>query len=233
MAEQKVESGRIATGAVTGDKVAVGAIRGNNIVANTITGNLIPAGAVSTNHIVVGAITGNLIPARAVTTNHIVVGAITGNLLAPTIVGSNNLLPNLTFSMTGVFETANVYTTAVGGNTNIDILNNTVYFFTSNTTGNVTFNIRGNSTVSLANALSVGSSVSLAILLKQGTTSYKANVFIDGALITPYWLSNTSPVYAVGTQESIDNYNFSILKTAINTYTVLASNSKFNASYQY
>ena len=31
MAEQKVESGRIATGAVTGDKIAVGAVTGNLI----------------------------------------------------------------------------------------------------------------------------------------------------------------------------------------------------------
>jgi hypothetical protein len=47
MAEQKVESGRIATGAVTGDKVADNAIRGNNIVAGTVTGNLIADNAVT------------------------------------------------------------------------------------------------------------------------------------------------------------------------------------------
>ena len=51
MAEQKVESGRIATGAVTGDKVADNAIRGNNIVAGTITGNLIANNAISGNNI--------------------------------------------------------------------------------------------------------------------------------------------------------------------------------------
>jgi hypothetical protein len=39
MAEQKVESGRIATGAVTGDKIAVGAITGNLISNNAISGN--------------------------------------------------------------------------------------------------------------------------------------------------------------------------------------------------
>ena len=37
MPEQKVESGRIATGAVTGDNIAVNAIRANNIVDGTIT----------------------------------------------------------------------------------------------------------------------------------------------------------------------------------------------------
>ena len=52
MPEQKIESGRIATGAVTGDKIPVNAIRGNNIVASTITGNLIANNAVSGNNIV-------------------------------------------------------------------------------------------------------------------------------------------------------------------------------------
>ena len=39
MAEQKVESGRIATGAVTGDKIALGAVTGNLIANNAISGN--------------------------------------------------------------------------------------------------------------------------------------------------------------------------------------------------
>ena len=167
---------------------------------------------------------------NAVTTMKISPGAITGNLLSTNVVGSNNLLPNLAFSMIRVFETANVYTTPISGNVNIDVLNNTVYFFSSNTTGNVSFNIRGNSTVSLANALNTGSSVSLAILLKQGTDNYKANVFIDDTLITPYWLGNNFPTYSVVANESIDVYMFNILETGSGTYTVLAANSKFNAA---
>ena len=39
MAEQKVESGRIATGAVTNQKIAVGAITGNLIANNAVSGN--------------------------------------------------------------------------------------------------------------------------------------------------------------------------------------------------
>ena len=39
MAEQKVETGRIAAGAVTGDKIAVKTITGNLIANNAISGN--------------------------------------------------------------------------------------------------------------------------------------------------------------------------------------------------
>ena len=38
MPEQKVESGRIATGAVTGDKIGVTAVGANNIANGAITG---------------------------------------------------------------------------------------------------------------------------------------------------------------------------------------------------
>ena len=57
MPEQKIESGRIATGAVTGDKIATTSVASNNIVVGAITGNLIAANAVSSNAIANGAIT--------------------------------------------------------------------------------------------------------------------------------------------------------------------------------
>lgn len=39
MSEQKIESGRIATAAVTNEKIAVGAITGNLIANNAVSGN--------------------------------------------------------------------------------------------------------------------------------------------------------------------------------------------------
>ena len=49
---QRVRTNLIDTVAVTGDKIAAGAIRGNNIVAGQITGNLIANNAISGNNIV-------------------------------------------------------------------------------------------------------------------------------------------------------------------------------------
>lgn len=57
MAEQKVESGRIATGAVTGDKIGVGAISSNHIADLAVTGNELGLNSVSANNIANGAIT--------------------------------------------------------------------------------------------------------------------------------------------------------------------------------
>jgi hypothetical protein len=153
--------------------------------------------------------------------------SVRGNNIVAGQIGSNTLASNLHISLTQVFETGNVYSTAVGGNVNIDIENNTLYFFSSNTTANVTFNFRANTQNTLDSQLSIGQTVTSAILLKQGATRYRANVYVDGTLQTPWWLGNSAPSFATSQQESIDAYSFSILKTAANAYTILASNANF------
>ena len=186
---------------------------GSNRIANT---------SITTNKIADGAILGN----------DIGVGQITGNLIATNQITSNLIAPNVNLSIIRVLETANIYTTGVGGNVNIDVSNNTVYYFTSNTTANVTFNFRANNSSggNLDSLLSIGQSVSSAILLKQGATKYRANVYIDSRLQAPFWLGNSAPGYATTQQESIDTYSFNIIKTAANVYTVLASNSNFQTA---
>jgi hypothetical protein len=224
---QRIGSNRIANTAVIGLKLADNSVRGNNIVAGQITGNLIGTGAITGNLIGTGAITGNLIGTSAISSNHISDLAVTGNEIGLSAISANNLASNLHISLTQVLETGNVYSVAVGGNVNIDLENNTLYFFSSNTTANVTFNFRANTQNTLDSQLPIGSTITSAILLKQGATRYRANVYVDGTLQTPWWLGNSAPSFATSQQESIDVYSFSILKTAANAYTVLASNANF------
>jgi hypothetical protein len=142
-------------------------------------------------------------------------------------VTSDRLSSNLKLNIIQVLESANIYTTAIGGNVNIDIGNNTSYFFSANTTANVTFNLRGNATTTFDTTVAIGQTASVAIALKQGDTKYKANVYIDGVLQTPYWLGNSSPGYATTQQQSIDVYTYTVFKTAASTYSILAANSNF------
>lgn len=214
---QKVRTPLISATSITGNLIAGNAVSGNNVTTNSIRGNNIVSGTITGNLISNGAVAGNNIVANAIRANNIVAGQIAGNTLAA----------NLQISLTQVFETANVYTTAIGGNVNIDLQNNTVYFFSSNTTANVTFNIRANTQNTLDSQLVIGQSVTTAILLKQGATRYRANVYIDGTLQAPFYLGNSAPSYATSQLESIDLYSFNILKTASNTYTILAANSNF------
>ena len=60
----------------------------------------------------------------------------------------------------------------------------------------------------------------------QGTTPYYANsLLIDGVTVTPRWQDALSPTG--GNASSIDIYNYTIIKTANGTYTVLGSQSRF------
>ena len=184
--------------------------------------------AVSGTSIADGGITSSKLAAitRLIEQAKIVPGSITPNLFSAPIA-SNTLAQNLQLSLLQVLETGNIYTTAVGGNVNIDLQNNTLYFFSANATANVTFNFRANTQNTLDSQLRVGQTITSAILLKQGATKFRANVYIDNVLQSPWWLANSAPGYTATQQESIETYSISILKTAANTYAVLASNSNF------
>lgn len=252
MAEQKVESGRIATGAITGDKIADNSIRGNNIVAGTITGNLIASGSlavsqitgaivtnnivtvgpitVTTNVIATGAIQGNQIGQYAVSTNNILGGSITGNLMSSGAISSNNFSANIQFNSSRIVESVNVSTIAASGNVNIDVSTATVHYFTANTTANVSFNLRANSGATLNSILANGQSISVAIGFAQGATQYSANIYIDGVLQTANtrWMGNVKPAYTASIPNALtDFYSITAIKLGTDSYNVLASNTVF------
>jgi len=170
-----------------------------------------------------------------------------GAIQDSTIVGAD-LTPNLSFSMIKVTENANLNSTAPSGNINIDVLNNTVYYFSSNTTANVTFNLRGNNNTRLDAAMSTGDSISVAVALRHANTTggrHAANVYIDGGLIattraTPdaaggniiYYGANTQPVHSSLTQGlELNMFGVTVIKRAANSYLVLQSNTIFGLGY--
>jgi hypothetical protein len=238
-------SNLIAVGAITGNLIPAGAISPNHIVTGSITGNLyglksvtgnvIGISAITSNLINVGAVTGNTIGVFAVSGNQIGLGAISSNHFAGGGVTSDVLSSNLTVSTARVAETINVVTSTVQGNYNVHVSNSTVYNFIANTTGNLTFNLvanvalPGSTTGRVNDLISIGQSVSVALMVKQGTTRYRANLYIDGVLQTAYWAGNTQPLFQVSPagQGIIDVYNFSVIKIGTNAYDVFASNTQF------
>jgi hypothetical protein len=138
----------------------------------------------------------------------------------------------------------------------IDISNNTLYYFSSNTTGNVTFNLRGNSVNTFDSTVNVGQTVSLAIGLRHGLAAgptggrHTANVYIDGGLISTtrtnpdsanvlLYAGNTVPQYIDGGTLAGQNgqgiefnlYALTVFKRAANTYTVLQANTIYGLGY--
>jgi hypothetical protein len=230
IASNTIQGNTIGTGQITGNLIADNSVAGNAIAVGTITGNLLAANVITSNNIVDLAVLGNDLGIQAVSGNNIGLGAISSNHFAGGGVTSDVLSSNLTVSTARVAETVNVVTTGISGNYEIHIANSTVYHFTANSTGNVTFQMIANTGRSVDTMMSIGQSASIAILFKQGTNRYRANVHIDGVLQTAYWAGNAQPqfVSSGGAQPmSYEAYNFSIIKIAPSQYTVFASNTNF------
>ena len=125
-----------------------------------------------------------------------------------------------------ILENATITAAAPGATTNYDVLTQAVQYYTTDATTNFTLNLRGSSTISLANYLSVGQSVTVALLVTNGATPYYPNVIqIDGSTVTPKWQGGTAPT--AGNASSVDIYTFTVVETAAATFTVFASQTKF------
>lgn len=123
-------------------------------------------------------------------------------------------------------EKITISASASSGIINYNIIDQTVLYYTSNSTSDWTINFRGNSTTSLNSIMSIGQSVACVFLSTQGSTSYKPSAFqIDSTPITLKWVSGFSPIS--GNPLSIDGYSFTIIKTGNNSFTVLAGSVQF------
>ena len=136
---------------------------------------------------------------------------------------------NGTVGITGmptIIENATTSATAATGTINYDVLTQTVLYYTTNASANWTVNIRGNSVTTLNSIISNNQVLSVVFMVTQGSTAYYNNVLqIDGTTVTPKWQGGIAPTF--GNTSGVDVYNYSIIKTAANTYNVFASQSRY------
>jgi len=115
---------------------------------------------------------------------------------------------------------------STSGVLNISLLGTSVRYLTANQTANRTLNFRGDVSTSLNSIMAVGESITTAVIATQGTTAYYFNTIqIDTSAVTPKWQGGSAPTG--GNASGIDSYNFTIIKTADATFTVLASQTQF------
>ena len=127
----------------------------------------------------------------------------------------------------GVFENATISTTFITSFT-YDVLTQAVYFQNVNLGANFTVNLRGNASTALNAALNTGESATVALITKQGnTTYYNTSVLVDGTStnVTVVYQGGTAPT--AGNASSNDVYTYTALKTAASTYTILAALTQF------
>lgn len=166
-----------------------------------------------------------------------------GGTGATTLAGANISVTNATntFTATQTFngstsskalnviniaESTYIVAGAPTATTTYYVNNGSVQYYTSNNTTNFTLNIAFSSGTSMNTALSIGDTLTLTLMVTNGSTAYYPNVIqIDGTTVTPKWQNATA--VSAGNPSCIDVYCFAIIKTAASTYTVIGSQSKF------
>ena len=156
---------------------------------------------------------------------------IAANTSGPSMYAGDVFGANITFTgtITGsvgyLIERANVVASSPPATTNLDLITAPIMYFTSNTTQNITANIRGNATVTLNSLMAIGQSSTFVIFIPNATAYYVNTIKIDNVTVTPFWQGGSSVVS--GNSNSIDIYTFAVLKTANATFKVFASQVKY------
>jgi len=169
-----------------------------------------------------------------------VANAATGNNPNITASGSDtnigiNFTPKgtgaVTFNGTGkiqaVKEKVTVTAVATTGTVNYDFLTQAILYHTTTATGQFTLNLRGSSSTTLNNMLSVGESVTGAFL-NTNSTFYVSTITIDGSS-TNVILEYQGGSAPTSGNAGIDAYTFTAIKTSTTpAYTILAAQTQFN-----
>jgi hypothetical protein len=150
---------------------------------------------------------------------------VTSTYVGDVYGGNISFTGSITGSVGYLLERANVVTSAPPPVTNLDLLTAPIMYFTSNTTQNITANIRGNSTVTLNSMLATGQSSTFVIFIPNATGYYVNTVKIDNSTVSPYWQGGSTVVG--GNANSIDIYTFAVLKIADATFRVFASQVRY------
>jgi hypothetical protein len=127
-----------------------------------------------------------------------------------------------TADLTSPLENVAIISSSLTGTLSVDLITSSIFYYTTAASGNPVFNFRGNANTTVNSLLAIGQSVSAVVLLTNGATPYfPTSIAIDGVTVTPLWLNGLAPTY--GNASSVDVYNFTIVKTAASTYSVLAT----------
>ncbi len=161
-------------------------------------------------------------------------GNLTATAIQNTPIGSTtrstgaftSLAANSTTTIYEVIEKATVSASAPPATTNFNVLDGAVVYYTNNSANNWTLNVRGDGSNTLNATMATGDSVTIAVLVTNGSTAYYASAHtIDGSSVTVKWAGGSAP--SAGNASSIDAYVYTIIKTASATFTVLGSVTRF------
>lgn len=156
-------------------------------------------------------------------------GKIAAGAVTSTKLGSSLSLTGST-SIEQILEKATVVTGALSSPRDLDALSGAVYYSTASTTSNITLNLRGDGSTTLASLVPVGKAFSCVFMITSGSVNGKIlTVTAGSSTVNLKWFGgNTSPAGSSG--GSVDVYTITAVKTndtGSGTFTIFISQSKF------
>ena len=106
-------------------------------------------------------------------------------------------------------------------NTNIDLEEGMIHYFTTEETTTCTPNIRFNGSKSLNSMMNVNDAITVTIITTADASGYSANWQIDNNNVTEQWIMGSAP--SAGGSDGYDIYSFTILKLANASFQVIGN----------
>jgi hypothetical protein len=132
------------------------------------------------------------------------------------------------YGFVGPQEPIGITTTPGATGTIIFNYNDNVFiqYFSQASASNFAVKFRGDASTTLNSLLGIGKSLTYVLLVTNGSTAYYPNGFtVDNVAVVPKWVYGATPTS--GNPNAIDSYTFTLIKTADNTFTILASQNKY------
>jgi len=147
-----------------------------------------------------------------------------GPTLEALTVTNDSVLSGVRFTAGQLCESVNVVAGTLGSASDIDLSNGMIHYFTTQEAAQAIPNLSV-SGKSVNQIMAVGEAISVVIMLTASASGYMSSMTIDGVSVTPMWSGGIAP--SEGGASGIDVYTLQVIKTADNTYTVLANSSNF------
>ena len=120
------------------------------------------------------------------------------------------------FNNAQLVERVKITAGKLSDNTNIDLENGMVHYFTTQETTTSTPNIRVNSSTTLNSVMDAGDVITVTLITTAAAGGYSANLTIDGSAVTEEWVGGSAP--SAGGSDGLDIYAYTIICThATNT----------------
>ncbi len=130
------------------------------------------------------------------------------------------------FNNAQLIERVAIVAGKLSNNTNINLADGMVYYFSTTETGTSTPNIRIDGSNTLNNAMDTGDVISVTLITTAAAAAYSAALNIDGSSATVEWSGATAP--AAGGASGLDVYAYTIIKIGSGSYKVLGNYTNFD-----